>query len=197
MDTLLAEDNFDTQTKVHVDWMKKELGVDQLLCWGMHGDGIPCNYDRTESVAMVSLNLPGLDGRNGRMRIPLIILPDWSAGEHTWDDINSVFAWDMRHSIAGARPTCRHDGSAWQASDKARKTKETVPIKIRSCLCLIRADLDWMGKVFHFPFHNVKEGCCWLCRCKRKDVRNVLLATIRLLNACITFASDLQYVESS
>ena len=28
-------------------------------------------------------------------------------------------------------------------------------------------DWDWMGKFFHFPFHIVKEGCCWLCTCKR------------------------------
>ena len=99
---------------------------EQLICWGMHGDGIPCNYDRTESVAMVSLNLHGLNGKNGIARIPPVIMHEYCVSENTCDDINSVLAWDMRHSIAGAIPTCRHDGSAWQESDTARKAKEAV-----------------------------------------------------------------------
>ena len=75
-DVLLSSDHLDTDGKKHMAWMKEHLQVEELIAWGMHGDGIPCNYDRTESVVMISLNLPGLSGRNGRMRIPLVILPD-------------------------------------------------------------------------------------------------------------------------
>ena len=53
---LLSEDNLDTAGKKHMAWMREQLQVEELMGWGMHGDGIPCNYDRTESVVMISLN---------------------------------------------------------------------------------------------------------------------------------------------
>ena len=171
-EVLLSEDNLDTQTKTHMDWMKDKLPDDgkPLWGWGMHGDGIPCNYDRTESVIMISLNLPGLSGRNGRLRIPLVILPDFACSKGTFDDINEVLAWAMRHALAGSRPVCRHDGSPWKSSDRKRAKKADTPLPFKSCLNQVRADWDWMGKCFHFPFHNVIEGCCWLCTCKRNQV---------------------------
>ena len=166
-EVLLSDDNLDTAGKKHMAWMKEQLQVDELMAWGMHGDGVPCNYDRTESVVMISLNLPGLSGSNGRMRIPLVILPDHAMSGHTFDDIMTVIAWSMRHLVAGSRPCCRHDGSAWAKSDAKRRKKDNDPLPFRACMVQARADWDWLGKCFHFPFHNVKEGCCWLCRCRR------------------------------
>jgi hypothetical protein len=169
-DVLLSGDNLDTAGKKHMAWMREHLQVDELMGWGMHGDGIPCNYDRTESVVMISLNLPGLSGRNGRMRIPLVILPDHAMNGHTFDDIMTVIAWSMRHLVSGSRPCCRHDGSPWAKSDATRLKKNDDPLQFRACMVQCRADWDWMGKCFHLPFHNVKEGCCWLCKCKRDQV---------------------------
>ena len=169
-EVLLSTDNLDTAGKKHLAWMKEQLQVEELWGWGMHGDGIPCNYDRTESVIMISLNLPGLRGKNGRMRIPLFVLPDHAVSENTFDDVMEVIAWSMRHLVAGARPCCRHDGTPWGKGDGKRQRKNESPLKFRACMVQARADWDWMGKCFHFPFHNVKEGCCWLCRCKRNQV---------------------------
>ena len=169
-DVLLSDDNLDTAGKKHMAWMKEHLQVEELMAWGMHGDGIPCNYDRTESVVMISLNLPGLSGRNGRLRIPLVILPDHAMNGHTFDDIMTVIAWSMRHLVSGSRPCCRHDGSPWARSDRKRQKKNDDPLPFRACMVQCRADWDWMGKCFHLPFHNVKEGCCWLCRCRRDQV---------------------------
>ena len=87
------------------------------------------------------------------------------------DDIMTVVAWSMRHLVAGSRPCCRHDGTAWAKSDAKRLKKNGLPLPLRACLVQVRADWDWMGKCFHFPFHNVKEGCCWLCKCKRHQAR--------------------------
>ena len=172
-DALLSEANLDTAGKKHMEFMRTSLGEAQLLGWGMHGDGIPCNYDRTESVIMISLNLPGLAGRNGRMRIPLVILPDHAVSQNTFDDINEVIAWQMRHLLIGSRPTCRHDGQAWKGSD-LKRARKTGSLPFKACVVQVRADWDWMGKCFHLPFHNVKEGCCWLCRCKRSQVNKVI-----------------------
>ena len=68
-EALLSEANLDTAGKDHMKWMREQLVVESLFGWGLHGDGIPCNYDRTESVVMISLSLPGLSGRNGRMSL--------------------------------------------------------------------------------------------------------------------------------
>ena len=167
---LLCTDNLDTDGKKHLDWMKEQLGVEQIWGWGLHGDGVPCNYDRTESVVTIVLNLPGLPGKNGRMRIPLVVLPDHAVGPNTFDDIMEVIAWSMRHLVAKERPCCRHDATPWGNTDAKRKKKNNVPLPFRACLVQVRADWDWMGKCFHLPFHNVKEGCCWLCKCKRSQV---------------------------
>ena len=170
-EALLSEANLDTAGKDHMKWMREQLGASTLLGWGLHGDGIPCNYDRTESVVMISLNLPGLSGRNGRMRIPLVILPDYAVSENTFDDIMEVLAWSMRHLLQGSRPSCRHDGQPFNKSDHKRAKKFGI-LPFQACLNQVRGDWDWMGKCFHLPFHNVKQGCCWLCTCKRKQVRN-------------------------
>ena len=37
--------------------LKAELGTEKVMGIGLHGDGIPCNYDRTESVFALSLTL--------------------------------------------------------------------------------------------------------------------------------------------
>lgn len=167
---LLKEDNLDSDSKSHMRWMREQLSVDQLLGFGIHGDGVPCNYDRTESVVMISINLPGVSGRNGRMRIPLVVLPDHAISGNTYDDIMEVFAWSMRHLLIGSRPTCRHDGSPWKTSDRRRLQVAGTKLDFQACLNQVRADWDFMGKCFHLPFHNVKEGCCWLCNVKRNQV---------------------------
>ena len=170
-DVLLSEDNLDTTGRKHMQWMREQLQVDTLLGFGLHGDGVPCNYDRTESVIIISLNLPGLPGKNGRMRIPLIVLPDHCVSENTFDDIMEVFAWSMRHLLVGSHPTQRHDGDPWRRNSDAKRQQRTGPLGFQACLCQVRADWDWMGKCFHFPFHGVKGGCCWRCTCRRDQVR--------------------------
>jgi hypothetical protein len=174
-EVLLSTTNLDSAGKAHLEHMKEQLHVEEIMGFGIHGDGIPCNYDRTESVVMISINLPGLSGKNGRARIPLIALPDWSVSEHTFDDVMEVIAWSLRHLLLSERPCCRHDGTAFGQSDARRaKPAYKAALPIRACLVQVRGDWDWMGKCFHFPFHGVKEGCCWLCACKRSEVRSPL-----------------------
>jgi hypothetical protein len=170
-EVLLDESNLDTTTKKHMDWIRGALDAETMWGFGIHGDGVPCNYDRTESVIMISLNLPGLPGKNGRLRIPLFCLPDWAVSEHTFDDVNNIIAWSMRHLLTGSRPVCRHDATAFGERDKKRAKKVCEALPFKACLCQARADWDWMAKCFHFPFHNVKGGCCWLCNVKRKQVQ--------------------------
>ena len=110
--------------------MREKLGVADLLGFALHGDGVPCNYDRTESVVVISLNLPGLSGENKRMRIPLVVLPDSVMTSETYDDIMEVMSWQMRHLLVNAHPTQRHDQKPWLPSDKAREPTVELMLEI-------------------------------------------------------------------
>ena len=48
----------------------QELGEPRLLPLGVWGDGIPCNWDRTQSIELIAWSMPGLVDKLGQMRIP-------------------------------------------------------------------------------------------------------------------------------
>jgi len=167
-EVILSEDLLDHVGRNHLQWMRDSLSLDELLGFGLHGDGIPCNYDRTESVEVISLNLPGVGGAYARMRIPLFVLPHSFVSDHTMDDLMEIFAWSMRHALAGSRPLARHDGTPWLKSDM-RRSKKTADLGWNACLVEVRSDWDFLNKCFHFPTHNLGDGICWKCNCKRKQ----------------------------
>jgi hypothetical protein len=169
-EVLLQDDNYDKLTKDHLAWMKRQLNDPKLWGFGLHGDGVPCNYDRTESVMLTSINLPGLTGRNGRLRIPLVILPDHCISDNTFDDINEVIAWDMRSLLCGVRQECRHDMSAWDKATDRKRSHLHGNRRFRSCLVQVRSDWDWLTKCYHFPGHASKEEMCWMCSILRSQV---------------------------
>ena len=168
-EVILSEDLLDKQARDHLQWMRDSLSLDELLGFGIHGDGVPCNYDRTESVEVISLNLPGVGGDYARMRIPLIVLPHSYVSEHTMDDLMEILAWSMRHALAGTRPSARHDGSPWLKSD-LRRSQKTGDLGWHSCLVEVRSDWDFLNKCFHFPTHSLGDGICWKCNCRRSQV---------------------------
>ena len=169
-EVLLGTGNYDKLTKHHHEWMKQQLNVQELLGFGFHGDGVPCNYDRTESVMLTSINLPGLTGRNGRLRIPLIILPDHCISDNTFDDIYEVLAWDLRSLLSGVRHEARHDHSPWHPEKDKKRRKLQGNRDFRACLVQIRSDWDWLTKCYHFPGHAAKNEMCWLCNCPHTQV---------------------------
>ena len=141
-----------------------------MFGFGIHGDGVPNNYDRTESCHVVALNLPGVGGKFARMRIPLAVVPSSKCVEETLDAINEVLAWSMRHLLADANPEARHDGAEWdtKGADKER-AKQHGPLGFTACLVEVRGDWEWYSKVFHFPYHGEHEGVCWRCPCAKNQ----------------------------
>jgi hypothetical protein len=123
------------------------------------------------NTVIISINLPGLSGRSGRMRIPLLVLPDHNIGPNTFDDFFEVCAYSMRHLLINSHPTERHDHSAWGRGDEHRKLR-IGPLGFHACCNQVRADWDWLGKCFHFPFHNVHAGMCWRCNILRNQVQS-------------------------
>jgi hypothetical protein len=181
---LLGEGNYDKLTKGHHTWMKQQLNVSELLGFGFHGDGVPCNYDRTESVMLTSINLPGLTGRNGRLRIPLVILPDHCFSDNTFDDIYEVLAWDMRSLLSGVRHEARHDNTPWHKEHDKKRSKMHGQRDFRACLVQARSDWEWLTKCYHFPDHRSNNEFCWMCSCTRSQVEEVDGYVIWNRNCC-------------
>ena len=73
-EALLSQEGMCEETKAHVQECSTKLGCDDLLGVGIWNDGCPCNWDRTKSVEVLSLNLPGLGDDNKGMRIPLLVI---------------------------------------------------------------------------------------------------------------------------
>jgi len=140
---------------------------DKLLALGIWGDGAPCNWDRSESVDVITMNLPGLTGEHANLRLPITSLSNKNISEHTWHDIFTVVKWSMEILATGVWPTCRHDGSPWRKTDHCRKTSRPL---IKSALCEVRCDWAYLNSVFHFPAHNTKDGNCWTCDHTPEDV---------------------------
>ena len=63
---------------------REELADCKLLGLGLWGDGVPCNWDRTESVEVFSLNLPGQGSTYKTLRIPLVAVSKNKSRKTPW-----------------------------------------------------------------------------------------------------------------
>lgn len=167
LEKILERDGMDTLTRQHLEKCEGETRC-KLLGLGIWADGTPCNWDRTETVDTVCLNLPGQSGEWKNLRIPITALSHKHVCEETWHDVNAVIKWSLLVLATGEWPTCRHDGTPWLKSDAKRKRPKSGLQK--ACLVEVRADWDWMAKVYGFPPHNLAAGNCWKCKCTPDQV---------------------------
>ena len=172
-DALYDETNMDELSKNHLDYCKREAGT-RLIGLGLWCDGVPCNWDRTQSVETISMNLPGLSGEYKNFRIPLVSLLRSHIGEHTFDDLFEVITWSLLHCARGVSPVCRHDDKEFDIRYGDRRKNDYrhpgEPIGVRAALCEVRGDWKMMSEVFKFPYHNESAGICWSCPCTKREV---------------------------
>ena len=167
-DKLMSKDNLDPLTLNHLLHCEHEAGC-KLLGIGIWGDGAPTQWDRSESIDVISLSLPGIKEHH-TLRIPLIVLPHSKVCSETWQDVFAIMKWSLVILATGVWPTSRHDGSAWQQSDKCRVAARPL---LRGALVEVRHDWKFAAEVFGFPAHNTKLGCCWACKCTPEEVQGV------------------------
>ena len=129
-----------------------------LLGLGLWTDGVPCNWDRSESVEVVSLSLPGQVGKYKNLRIPLVAIPRKQVGPNTFDDIFEVLAWSFHCCSVGVHPQCRHDDLPWNLSDASRKKVAGHPLHVRGCLLQFRGDWKCYAEVFKFPLFFILKN---------------------------------------
>ena len=82
LDKLLSTHGFDPISLEHLNSCEEEAGC-ALLALGLWGDECPCNWDRSESLAVLSLSLPGLTGAYSTMRIPITCFGEKQKGPNT------------------------------------------------------------------------------------------------------------------
>lgn len=170
-EVFMNRSGLDPKSLGHLEKCERAAGQ-QLLALGLWGDGVPVNWDRTESVETFSLNLPGQIGAFKPLRLPITALSRKQVTENTWTDIMSVIAWSLRHAANGTYPVARHDLEPWQPADAKRAKKASKELGLRAALVEVRGDWKMFGEIFHFPKWNQLAGICWRCTCKpHQDIR--------------------------
>ena len=177
LDCILEVAGLETLSYEHLLHCQRHAGS-SLLPLGLWGDGVPCNWDRAESVDTFSLNLPGLTSSYKTLRLPITALSHKQLVSKSWGSIMEVVAWSLQHAAAGIYPSSRHDGDQWLASDTSRRGLVGQRLGVRAALVEVRGDWKFFAECFNMPYWNSSAGICWLCQCTRGEA---CLACFRVL----------------
>ena len=162
-DQLFSREGLSQHGRRHIDMAEQQLGDSRLVPIGLWGDGVPCNYDRSESLECFTVHLPGQTGKYRDLRIPCCVLnKKFVLKDETFDDIMSVLTWSFEQLALGTMPVKKHDGSPFAKQDKKRKKAagQSIP---RGILVELAGDWAFYKSLLRLPQHNEKDGCCWLC----------------------------------
>ena len=171
--TLHQHNKLCEQSAAHLAGCALQMGIplDELVAVNLWGDGVPMNFDRSQSLEVFSMALPGLSGEDHNLRFPITVIPKRYVAKHkTKDDILKVISWSMQHLAAGMFPTIRHDEEQWRQSDAWRKRKSSTKLP-KGILVEVKGDWAFMKECFRFPQHNETAGCCWLCHVCPSGIR--------------------------
>lgn len=168
-EALLQSDCMSQVTKDHVQKCSQALQDDVLGC-GLWADGVPCNWDRTQSIEVVSINFPGIEN----LRLPICCINKKFLAKpfDTYDDIMSIVAWSFECLAVGVCPTSRHDGSGWTQQDTKRRKLAGSPIGMKAVLAEVRGDWACFKACFRLPGWNELRGCCWKCQVTPEGIRD-------------------------
>jgi hypothetical protein len=167
------KDNWNDNIKHHMEFACAELGVQQLIPLGLWGDGCPCNWDRSQSIEVFTMNFPGLSGDHGNIRLPITAInKKFCVTHNTFDDILAIVAWSLRFCALGKYPSSRHSGAAFRPSDNFRRRRAGKDLGGQAVLAEIRGDWAFLKDCFRMPGWNEKSGCCWRCRVRPDEIRN-------------------------
>ena len=152
----------------HMENAKVQLQDQNLVALGLWGDGCPCNWDRSESLEVFSLSLPGVKGHEN-LRIPLAAIQKrFLLKFQTFDDILQVVTWSLKFCALGIFPTRDVDDSEFQSAKRRQNAGKSLGAK--GCLAQVKGDWKFMKECFRFPGWKEKKNCCWKCHCSSSDI---------------------------
>jgi hypothetical protein len=157
-------------TMAHLARAKAELNEEHLVPLGLWADGVPCNWDRSESIDTWAINWPGQLAELGSMRIVVTaLMKKFVLKGETHDDIGAIIAWSFQVLASGVMPSHDHQGTLLKGK-RAMLAGKPLP---KAILAEVRADWAAMKATYKFPMHNELAGICWACKCTPTDVRDV------------------------
>lgn len=120
------------------DILKTEAGT--FVPLGVWMDGVPCNWDRSQSLNVLTLSFPALQGSKRNIRIHLFGLKQHFVVKHrTMDAMMKVLCWSLECLFLGIMPSHRHDGLPWDKNDSPQRKKWTgKPLQLQGMLTQIR-----------------------------------------------------------
>ena len=148
----------------------EKLAGGELLAIGVWSDGVPNNWDRSDSVELIQVNLPGLGKEYSDLRVPVCAFPKCRMCDGTYHDCLEIVRWSLACMDKGVFPSVRHDGTAWTAHDCQRRRKSGQQLGYRGALVLVRGDWLAYKTTFHLPGWADAGRCCWLCACSLPEV---------------------------
>ena len=144
---------------------------------GLWADGVPCNWDRSQSLEVITMYLPGLSGQNAAIRFPVVVLQKrFVAKEVTYEDIFKVLVWSFESLAVGIMPSSRHDNRSWRKGVDARRSKLAgKPILLKGILAEIRGDWAMYSSIFRLGNWKANANCCWKCNVNNKGMKDFSL----------------------
>ena len=125
-------------------------------------DGTPYSWDRTSSLEVIMMSLPGLGPPNSTPK-------NCIAKGETFEDIWEIMAYSCRCLFLGKMPTLGHDGSQLKAG-RAKVAGHTIPH--RCVLAEVRADWKCLSEVFGLPNWKSTGGICARCSATPESFRD-------------------------
>ena len=150
--------------KRHIQFASGCLGREPIAI-GLWSDSTPMNWDRSQSLELILMNLPGLpkDEGHSSWRFPLVAVPhDMIVKGITFEHIYTILAWSFQCLAIGKMPSTKHDGQAFEKADTWR-IKCSGKILYPAVLCEMRADWKAFADIFHLPSWQHKAGICMRC----------------------------------
>ena len=168
---LLNKGGMAQTSRLHLEGAEQELQT-SCIGLGLWGDGVPCNYDRSQSLEVWSLNLPGLPAQYSNLRLPSTVMNKrYVLNKSTSDDVLAVVRWSLEHCAMGTMPSARHDHLPWRPEDHKRRKLAGAALP-PAVLCEVRGDWQFYKQVFRLPQQKEKKGCCWKCEVTPRTFRN-------------------------
>ena len=156
-DALADLSGLDGHTTQLYNDVKQKIGQD-FTPLGVWGDGVPVQWDRAESIEVISYSLPGNSGRLKSLRMPFVCVSRKNIAKgQTFERMLKVLVWSLEAMASGIWPTCRHDG---QELDKARAAKKGSPLNFKAVLL----------EVLKHSTLNMCNACA--CRCSPLPYHN-------------------------
>ena len=131
-DSVLDRSGLDALSREHTESCERNARC-SLLPMGLWGDGAPCNWDRSESLEIFALNLPGPTGDFKRLRLPL-------TRAKTYPRIRSQMSW----------VSSRGRFNIWQVDDFRRIETTEHP--------WIRNVQRWQARRWQCKGYSLKSG---------------------------------------